>query len=307
MLKISGQKVQSNKSTLIPQYPNREKINPNLPCFLLPDFASVAQKLEHQTLRFGENKSNVSMNFDYLVTSIEQTHSHFQHQAAKAVNVSLTLRNWLIGYYIVEFEQKGEDRAIYGDKLFDTLSSRLKFIKGIDRRSLYRFKDFYLLYPHVGQYIQSEQNDKSLPELFSFPIVGTVTPQLGISQKVGTMTPQSENSLLVPAKKLIQNLSYSHIEQLLQFEQSLKRTFYEIECIKGTWSVRELKRQINSLYYERSGMSIKPQVLSEITQQKAEISYPSEIVKSLYAFEFLGLKAKDAVEENDLESALLDH
>lgn len=247
------------------------------------------------------------MNFDYLVTSIEQTHSHFKQQATKAVNVSLTLRNWLIGYYIVEFEQKGEDRATYGDKLFDTLSTRLKYIKGIDRRSLYRFKDFYLLYPQVGQYLRSEQNANSISEFFSSPIVGTATPLLEISQKVGTVNPQSGNNLLVPAKKLIHNLSYSHIEQLLQFEQSLKRTFYELECIKGTWSVRELKRQINSLYYERSGMSIKPEMLSEITQQKVEMAKPSDIVKSIYAFEFLGLKAKDAVEENDLETALLDH
>jgi predicted nuclease of restriction endonuclease-like (RecB) superfamily len=247
------------------------------------------------------------MNFELLIETISKTHSHFQQQAVKDVNVSLTLRNWLIGYYIVEFEQKGEDRAAYGEKLFDTLSSRLKNIKGIDRRSLYRFKDFYLLYPHVRQYLQSEKNAKSLPEFFSFPIVGTVTPQLEFSQKVGTATPQSVNALLIPAKKLINHLSYSHIEQLLQIEQSLKRTFYELECIKGTWSVRELKRQINSLYYERSGMSIKPEMLSQITQQKAEIANPSDIVKSVYAFEFLGLKAKDAVEENDLESALLDH
>ena len=159
----------------------------------------------------------------------------------------------------------------------------------------------------VYLYLQSEQNAKSLPELFSFPIVGTVNPQLETSQKVGTVTPQYENNLLVPAKKLLLNLSYSHIEQLLQFEQSLKRTFYELECIKGTWSVRELKRQINSLYYERSGMSIKPEMLSKITQQKAEIANPSDIVKSVYAFEFLGLKAKNAVEESDLETALLDH
>ena len=78
---------------------------------------------------------------------------------------------------------------------------------------------------------------------------------------MGTVTPQSENSLLVPGKKLIQNLSYSHIEQLLKFDQPLKRTFYEIECIKGTWSMRELKRQINILYYERGGMSIKHEIL----------------------------------------------
>ena len=106
---------------------------------------------------------------------------------------------------------------------------------------------------------------------------------------------------------IVQSLSYTHIEQVVNIEDNVKRSFYELECIKGTWSVRELKRQINSLYYERSGMSIKPEMLSQITQQKAEIANPSDIVKSVYAFEFLGLKAKDAVEENDLESALLDH
>ena len=124
---------------------------------------------------------------------------------------------------------------------------------------------------------------------------------------MGSSTPQSQKKIQLPAEKILNCLSYTHIEQLLQVKDLLKRTFYEIECIKGTWSVRELKRQINSLYYERSGMSIKPEMLSEITQQKAEIAKPSDIVKSLYAFEFLGLKAKDAVEESDLETALLDH
>lgn len=247
------------------------------------------------------------MNFELLVDTISKTHSHFQQQAVKAVNISLTLRNWLIGFYIVEFELFGEDRATYGDKLFDTLSTRLKSIKGIDRRSLYRFKDFYLLYPQIGQHLREESNELSFPNLFSSSIVGTATPQLETSPKVGAVNPQSENRLLVPAKKLLNNLSYSHIEQLLQFAEPLKRTFYELECIKGTWSVRELKRQINSLYFERSGMSKKPEMLSEITQQKAEMATPSDIVKSVYAFEFLGLKAKEAMEESDLETALLDH
>jgi predicted nuclease of restriction endonuclease-like (RecB) superfamily len=71
--------------------------------------------------------------------------------------------------------------------------------------------------------------------------------------------------------------------------------------------VRALKRQINSLYFERSGMSAKPEWLSEITQQKAETANPTDVVKSVYAFEFLGLKTKDALEESDLETALLDH
>ena len=72
-----------------------------------------------------ENNNSLSkpMNFDLLLNTIQQTHTVFQQNAVKAVNMSLTLRNWLIGYYIVEFEQNGEDRAIYGDKLIPNLVS----------------------------------------------------------------------------------------------------------------------------------------------------------------------------------------
>ncbi|MDP3470921.1 MAG: PDDEXK nuclease domain-containing protein [Algoriphagus sp.] len=247
------------------------------------------------------------MNFERLVKTISNTHGHFQQQAARAVNVSLTLRNWLIGFYIVEFELHGEDRSVYGDKLFDELAKRLKSIKGVDRRSLYRFKDFYLLYPQISNYITDNQSALFLPASSTYQIMGSATPQKEDFQKVGSVTPQSQNKKQVPVEKLITCLSYTHIEQLLQIKDLLKRTFYEIACIKGTWSVKELKRQINSLYYERSGLSTKPEMLSQSTQQKAEKASSSDIVKSVYAFEFLGLKVKNAVEESDLETALLDH
>jgi len=247
------------------------------------------------------------MNFEFLVDTISKTHSHFQQQAVKAVNISLTLRNWLIGFYIVEFELNGEDRATYGDKLFEELAKRLKSINGVDRRALYRFKDFYLLYSQISIYIVDNQRTLSISDFHSYQIVGAATPQIEELQKVGLTTPQSQIKTQVPVEKLITSLSYTHFEQLLQIKDVLKRTFYEIACIKGTWSVKELKRQINSLYFERSGLSTKPEILSQITQQKAEKAKASEIVKSVYAFEFLGLKVRDAVEENDLESALLDH
>lgn len=107
--------------------------------------------------------------------------------------------------------------------------------------------------------------------------------------------------------KLVERLSYTHLEQLIAIEDATKRAFYETECMKGTWSVRELKRQIASLYYERSGMSRKPELLAEITQQEAESNRVRDLIKSVYTFEFLGLNPKDAVEESDLETALLDH
>ena len=57
------------------------------------------------------------INFDTLAQSIQHTHTVLQQEAVKSVNISMTVRNWLVGFYIVEFEQNGEDRAIYGDKL----------------------------------------------------------------------------------------------------------------------------------------------------------------------------------------------
>jgi predicted nuclease of restriction endonuclease-like (RecB) superfamily len=157
---------------------------------------------------------------------------------------------------------------------------------------LYRFKDFYQYYPQL----QSEivQETLFLNETLAHKIVGLPTPQ-------------SESNAIVPAKKILHQLSYTHIELLLSIADPIKRAFYELECIKGTWSVKELKRQINSLYFERSGISQKPELLSGITQKNIDSQPALGLVKSVYTFEFLGLQAKDAVEESDLETALLDH
>jgi predicted nuclease of restriction endonuclease-like (RecB) superfamily len=124
---------------------------------------------------------------------------------------------------------------------------------------------------------------------------------------MGTVSPLSENNLAVSPGKLITKLSYSHLELLLNINDQLKRTFYELECIKGTWSVRELKRQINSLYFERSGLSANPEELSEIINKNTIPRKPTDIIKNIYSFEFLNIKINPIVEESDLETALLDH
>ncbi len=113
------------------------------------------------------------------------------------------------------------------------------------------------------------------------------------------------NRFQIAADKIVSRLSFSHLIELIKIKDNLKRTFYELECIKGTWSVRELKRQIASLYYERSGLSAKPEKLSELVQQKTIPQKPTDIIKNIHAFEFLDLNIKDAVEESDLETALL--
>ena len=241
--------------------------------------------------------------FNKLITTIEQVHRQLQAAAASSVNQSLTVRNWLFGYYIVEFEQNGEDRAVYGDKLIERLAEKLNHIKGIDERSLRRFRQFYLYYPHFEPTIRGSLT----PELGLTEIRGSLTPILPTSSKVGSLTPLLEERLVVPPQKILSKLSYTHIEQLLNIDNQLKRTFYELECIKGTWSVRELKRQINSLYFERSGLSAKPEKLSTLINQNIVPQAPTDIIKNIYSFEFLDINIKPIVEESDLETALLDH
>jgi predicted nuclease of restriction endonuclease-like (RecB) superfamily len=240
-------------------------------------------------------------NFESLVVSIVQIHQQAQEFATKAVNVGLTLRNWLIGRQIELYERQGVDRTAYGDKLMVTLAKRLvqQGWARCERRELYRFRQFYLTYPEIVESL----NPQSLlpPELSpflalvpSFPvrIRESVTPG---SQIVESVTPQ-----------LIHRLSFTHLTELIQLPDDTQRRFYELECIRGNWSVRELRRQIDSLYYQRSGLSKNKAKLSAKAQAKAETLQPAQIIRDPYIFEFLGLRSRDAMGESDLEDALLD-
>ncbi len=247
--------------------------------------------------------------FKILVKSISTAHKQLQKYAANSVNQTLTIRNWLIGYYIVEFEQKGTDRAKYGANLIVKLAKELENYKGIDVRSLHNFKLFYKLYPQIETYILENQKVGSLTTLFPAKLIhNSISDIFNEHSKEGLPTTLSQNTKnRVLGEFIITKLSYTHIEQLIRIDDDLKRTFYEIECIKGTWSVRELKRQITSLYYERSGLSANPKKLSKLVQEKILVQKPTDIIKNIYAFEFLDLNIKDVVEESDLETALLDH
>ncbi len=155
--------------------------------------------------------------FEKLVGFIRQVHDELAAQAGRAVNLSLTLRNWLIGCYIAEYELCGSDRASYGDSLLTELAKRLTGFKvsNCNRRQLYRYLRFYRLYPEIVG-TMSAQFKKLLPAR------GQAV------EKVGTASPH----LRIPPEKLIHRLSYSHLELIVDLDDDLKRTFYEIECIK---------------------------------------------------------------------------
>jgi len=133
----------------------------------------------------------------------------------------------------------------------------------------------------------------------------TLTPESSIllPERIWeTLSPEST----VPAQRLVVSLSFSHFIELIKIDDSVKRSFYEVECIKGSWSVRELKRQVASLYYERSGLSLDKDRLSELVQKDAENDSAALAIRDPYVFEFIGLKPKEVMRESDLEVALLD-
>lgn len=229
--------------------------------------------------------------FKDVVRSIVDVHHELYVQAARAVNLRLTLRNWMIGYYIDAFELRGADRADYGDQLFAKLANELTSasLSNCNKRQLYRYLQFFRTYPQIVGTLSS----KLQGFLFS-----EQKPE-----KVGTASPQ----LAVPVDRLVAQLSYSHLELLLDLNDDLKRCFYEIECLRGNWSVRELKRQIHSLYFERSGLSTDKNKLADYMLSQAERSATALNIRDPYIFEFLGLKPTEVMYESVMEDAILDN
>ncbi len=256
------------------------------------------------------------MQLNLLVSQIQNIDGSLKAEASKSVNRLLTIRNWLIGYYIVEYEQNGEDRAKYGDKLLDILSDSLD-IKGLSVTNLKLNRLFYIMYPQIRQTVSDELQKTNIrinqiPFEIKNSSMGfrqTVSDEFQITDnhynKEITGTNEANETILLDA--LINKLSFSHITLLLAINDASKRFFYAAEAIKGTWSVRELKRQINTLLYERSSLSGKPEMLLQKIKGKSETFQSSSLIRDFYAFEFLGLPTKDLVEESDLETALLDN
>lgn len=230
--------------------------------------------------------------FSALVRAIQKVDTFCLQQASRAINISLTLRNWSIGYYIREFEQSGSDRAAYGENLLERLCENLQGqgLKRCDVRELRRYRQFYVVYSQIRETLTPEFR-KMLPvrEKRERPNRETLSPDLQI---VGST--------------LVEKLSFSHFNELSSLDDQLKRAFYEMECIRGGWSVRELRRQIGSLYYERTGLSTNKEKLAEHVQNSADKADPRLVIRDPYVFEFLGLEAREVMGESELEDSLLD-
>ncbi len=192
-----------------------------------------------------------------------------RHTVARSVNAVMTASYWEIGRRIVEFDQGGEDRAIYGDALIKRLAIDLTrhFGRGYSRRNIEQMRLFYLTWPNTQ-----------------------------------TLSAQSSGLPTLAAKL---PLPWSAYVRLLSVKNPAARTFYETEALRCGWSVRQLDRQIGRQFYERIALSRnKSAMLAKAESAQADdVMRPEEAFKDPFMLEFLGLK--DEYSENDLEEALI--
>ena len=211
--------------------------------------------------------------------------------------------------YIHEYEQNGEDRANYGDKLLNRLAAELgqAGVSRTEARELRRYRQFYLVYPAIRDSLTPEfhkllpNNDLQKRETLS-PVSEPIRTTASSESK---NTIRDSLSPISPAD-LITKLSFTHIRQLIEIPEEVRRDFYATQCISGGWSVRELKRQIASLLYERSELSTNKVGLSKHTNSDVETHPPSLVIRDPYIFEFLGLRPAEVMGESQLEDQLLD-
>ena len=206
--------------------------------------------------------------------------------AARSVNAVMTAAYWMIGQHIVEFEQSGEERAEYGTALVERLAVDLteRFGRGFSRQNIWQMRLFYQSYP---------------PE----QILQTLSGESESSENLQTAS--VESSLTSIASRF--SLSWSAYVRLLSVKNINAREFYETEALRGGWSVRQLNRQINSQFYERTALSKNKAAMLTKGQksQPEDRVLPEEEIKDPFVLEFLDLK--DEYSESDLEDALIKH
>jgi predicted nuclease of restriction endonuclease-like (RecB) superfamily len=264
------------------------------------------------------------MKYLQLVSAIQSTSQQLVRHSAFVVNQALVVRNWLVGAYLVEFEQHGKDRAKYGAQLMQRLAADLarRGLKGLGASSLKHCRQFYVTYPQIRQPLVGELGTrlnvgqigqppvgesvegkisapvvrKSLAEVLPLP---KLVPSAARRRAVGAGLP-----LLSP--ELVLRFSWSKLLELIRLDDPLKRAFYETECLKGNWSKRQLQRQIGSLLYERTGLSTNKRAVVARAHRQEPPANIDELVRDPYVLEFTGLATRPEYTESDLEAALLD-
>lgn len=232
-----------------------------------------------------ENK----IGFERLIELFELTQNKLQKQAARSVDISLVVRNWLFGWYIVEFEQHGADRAEYGRQFLESLSGRLKGkVRGSSVTRLKLYRSFYQQYRNIGPTVSDQS------------AVSEIRPTLSVKsfpQQFGAVISQLAASF---------QLGWSHYVTLQTIRSEEERRFYELEALENSWTVRELQRQIASSLYERLALSRDKGKIKELSEKGQLVGSPGDILKSPYVLEFLNLAEHPHYSEHELETAIIN-
>lgn len=229
--------------------------------------------------------------YDDLLTDVARVIEDARHAAARSVNTVMTATYWLIGRRIVEQEQQGAARAGYGERLLKHLARDLsrRFGRGFSERNLEQMRGFYIGWP-ISQTVSAKllQSPDSKFE-------GHI-PQTASAQSMGACSEAVHPQFPLP---------WSHYARLLAVKNAHARTFYESEAFRGGWTIRQLDRQIQSQFYERTALSRdKAAMLRKGPRsQVTDAIKPEEEIKDPYVLEFLALK--DEYSETELEDALI--
>jgi len=257
-----------------------------------------------------------------LVGDIGKLLEAARRTVARSVNAIMTATYWEIGRRIVEFEQRGAERAPYGSELLKRLSAELttQFGRGFSRHNLARFRDFYLVFS--SEKIRATLSLKSLEttetaKRATASLKSSDTPlQAEKTEKSATLSRISpedgdgeERGRVLDVARLAEAfpLPWSHYVLLIRLRSDEAIGFYHAEALRGGWSVRQLKRQIESQFYERTALSKNKAAILDAgqVQTPGDIVRVEEQVKDPLVLEFLNLK--DEYSESDLEEALIGH
>jgi hypothetical protein len=213
--------------------------------------------------------------YEHLITAISAINTRMVGQVATVANQALVLRNWMVGAHIVEYQQHGADRAKYGARLLETMAEDLKAkgIKGLGLTTLKFCRLFALTYEQIGRTVSGQlllaapETSKSqtvsdflLPGVVACPATSSADSRDSVCQGMGA--PASELPTPLTAEEIMR-FSWSQLQELIRIEDPWKRAFYENEILLGHWSVRQLQRQIESLLYERTGLSTNKKAVIE--------------------------------------------
>ena len=254
--------------------------------------------------------------FDRVQVILDSAQTH----AARSVNTTQVVANWLIGREIVEEQQQGAKRAGYGEKILPELASRLKAkgVKGYSEQALRFCRQFYKTYPDLpgaqicyalrsklklgdsGGKIRHAVRGKSEPEI-NYAVRNRSQSETILVPHVieAARSTEWQPGLLHP------NLSWTHYRTLLRVSNLPARGFYEIEAIQQNWTARELERQINSLLFERLAKSRDKKGVMKLASKGQQIQTPADIFKDPVVIEFLGLPESHRLVETKVEEALI--